>query len=42
VIEVQFMEISEKNPRDIITPLLREQESSVFKAFLDSRFRGSD
>jgi len=46
----QAIEISGKGPRDIILSFLRKQESSIFKAFLDSRspigvgdkLRGSD
>jgi hypothetical protein len=34
-------ESSEKALRNIILSFLRKQESSIFTAFLDSRFRGS-
>ena len=34
-------EIYEKVPRDVIRSLLPRQESSIFKAFMKSRFRGA-
>jgi len=37
-----FNEISEKAPPDAIPSFRQKQESSIFKAFLGSRFRGSD
>jgi hypothetical protein len=36
------LDISEKDLWDVILSFLRKQESSIFRTFLDSRFRGSD
>jgi len=36
------LDISEKDLWDVILSFLGKQKSSIFRTFLDSRFRGSD